>query len=129
MSHTYRASGALAASCWLVVPNQPFGGAQLTATAACAGGSLAAALLVAAFTVKKQAGAFVPLLTIVRVGLALGASVALGFMMPRFGKLLTPLVAVGVIVAYLVVLIVTREITGADLAPIKAMISRRGKNR
>ena len=60
-----------------------------------------------------------------RVLAALGGCVALGFVMPRLGRLVTPLAAAGVGVAYLAVLVVTREIGKADVAMVKSILRRK----
>jgi hypothetical protein len=51
--------------------------------------------------------------------------VAIGLVTPRFGRLVTPLVAAGVGLGYLLVLVMTREIGGADLATVRR-VTRRG---
>jgi uncharacterized membrane protein (Fun14 family) len=67
----------------------------------------------------------VPKATVARVGLALGACIALGFVMPRLSRVTTPLVALVVGVAYLALLIAMREIGRADLSMLRALLSRR----
>jgi hypothetical protein len=102
-----------------------FGEEQLQRTAMATTGTLAVALVVCGAIVHKRTGGFVPLLTIVRVGIAVSACIALGFYLPRFGKLMTPVAAGGVAVVYVIILLVTRELTGEDLSSVKAIVSRR----
>jgi lipopolysaccharide export LptBFGC system permease protein LptF len=68
----------------------------------------------------------VPVATAVRAGLALAACVAFGFVTPRFGRFVTPLVAAGVAFAYLGLLVVTGEIGKADLALVRGVLKRKG---
>ena len=82
-------------------------------------------LAVAAAMVRARAGAFVPVATAVRVGVALALCTALGFAMPRFGRVVTPLVALVVAGAYAVFLVVTGEIGAADLALVRAVRAKR----
>jgi hypothetical protein len=62
---------------------------------------------------------------VVRVAIALGSCVALGFFMPRFGRLLTPLVAAAVGLLYLGLLVAMRELGAADVAMVRSLRGRR----
>jgi stage V sporulation protein B len=116
---------AVAIACTALVARAAFGHEQLLRSAQATGAALVATLLVASFLVRSHTGAFVPKATVARVGLALGACTALGFVMPRLGRVTTPLVALLVGVAYLGLLIATREIGPADLSMLRALSSRR----
>jgi stage V sporulation protein B len=116
---------AVAAACAALVPAAPFGHAQLLRSAQATAGALVASLVVAGAIVRAHAGAFVPRATAVRVAVALAACVALGFAMPRVGRLATPCVAALVGAVYCALLVVTREIGGADLALVRALRSKR----
>jgi stage V sporulation protein B len=116
---------AVALSCAALVPGAPFGHAQLVRSAAATGVALVVSLVVAAAMVRARAGAFVPVATAVRVGIALALCTALGFAMPRFGRIVTPLVALVVAGAYAVFLVVTGEIGAADLALVRAVRAKR----
>jgi stage V sporulation protein B len=117
----------LAATCVVVIPLAPFGEAQLVATARATTTALVMALVVGVVAVRKIAGAFVPLKTAVRVGLCVAGAFVVGGMMPTFSKLLTPVIATGVVVAYLVALVGTGELGKADLALIVSIAGRRAK--
>ncbi len=78
------------------MPNAAFGHEQLLRSAQAAAGALAVAMVVGGFLVKTATGAFVPPKTAVRVGGVVAALVALGLFTPRFGRLLTPVVAAAV---------------------------------
>jgi stage V sporulation protein B len=117
---------AVGTACWVLVPTAHFGVDQLMRSAEAAGGALLVTLVVAGVLVRAHTGAFVPPATAVRVLLALAACLGIGFVAPRFGKLVTPIVAAVVGLAYLALLVLTREIGPADLALVKG-ITRRGK--
>lgn len=116
---------AVGGSCALAVPSAAFGHEQLLRSSQAAAGALAGALVVGGLLVRFATGAFVPPPTAVRAGLAVAACVGLGLVMPRFGRLLTPLVALVVVVAYLVLLVIVRELGPKDLAMLKAIGGRR----
>ncbi|MDP9152447.1 MAG: lipopolysaccharide biosynthesis protein, partial [Myxococcota bacterium] len=89
------------------------------------GVALAATLVVAGALVRAEAGAFVPWWTAARVALALAFCWAIGFVMPRVSRLVTPLLALVVAVGYVAFLVATREIGRADLSMIGALASRK----
>jgi Zn-dependent protease len=60
------------------------------------------------------------------VGLALAVCVAIGLLSPRFGRLVTPIVAAVIAGLYLAVLVVLRELGKSDLSMIKALRGGRG---
>jgi stage V sporulation protein B len=122
---TFAAVVAVGAACTAAVPHAAFGGAQLLRSAEAAGGALLVTMLFAGAVVRRHAGAFVPAATVVRVGIALGSCVALGFFMPRFGRLLTPVVAAAVGLLYLGLLVATRELGAADVAMVRSLGRRR----
>jgi stage V sporulation protein B len=119
----------LVASCRIVIPGAAFGASQLEATAIAATGALAVALVVAVFVVRAAAGAFVPPLTALRVGVCIAGAFALGMRMPTFGRVLTPVVAAGIAVVYLIVLVVLRELKREDLALALSIAKRRKPDR
>jgi hypothetical protein len=116
---------AVGGSCWLAVPNAAFGHEQLLRSAQAAAGALAVAMVVGGFLVKAATGAFVPPKTAVRVGGVVAALVALGVFTPRFGRLLTPVVAAVVAGVYLVLLVVVGELSGKDRAMLGALRGKR----
>ena len=119
----------LGATCTLIIPAAPFGAPQLIATATATTTALACALVVGVIAVRKVAGSFVPWKTALRVGICVAAAFALGGVMPMFSKLLTPVVAAGVGLLYLVVLVVTGELGKEDLALVVSIAARRGAKR
>jgi stage V sporulation protein B len=117
---------AVGGACALVVPGAAFGHDQLVRSALASGGALLVTLAVAGALVRARTGAFVPVGTALRVALVLAVCVAVGFVTPRFGRLVTPLVAAGVGAVYLILLAITREIGPADLRIVSGVL-RRGK--
>jgi len=115
---------AVALSCAVLVPGAPFGHAQLVRSAEATGGALVVSLIVAGAMVRARARAFVPLATGIRVGAALAICTAIGFAMPRFGRLLTPGIALVIAAVYGLLLLVTGEIGPADLALVRAIRSK-----
>ncbi len=117
----------LAVTCIVIIPPAPFGEAQLVATARATTTALVLALVVGVASVRKIAGAFVPAKTALRVGLIIAGAYFVGGQMPTFSKLLTPVIATGVVLVYLVALVVTGELGKDDLALIVSIAGRRAK--
>ena len=115
--------------CWVVLPGAEFGEQKILFAACSAGVGLVIALIVAGVVVKRTTGSFVPGATMLRVGLAVGACAAGGYFVPQVThltqRLLAPALAVGVVVVYLLILVVTREIAGADWALVRSMLGRK----
>ena len=95
-----------------------------------AAGVTASAMLVGAVVsgvvLHRRLGAFLPVKSVVRIAIATGAAIAIGRVLPVHGKLMTLVGAVLVGVAFLVVLVVTRELGARDLEAIKAVRKKRG---
>jgi stage V sporulation protein B len=119
---------AVGGACAALVPGASFGHDQLLRSAQASGMALTATLVVGAVLVKRATGAFVPAGTAIRCLLALAACVAVGLVAPRFGRLLTPIAAAAAGVAYLVVLLVTREIGKRDLGMLRALRGKRSSS-
>lgn len=108
-----------------LVPYAEFGRAQLMGQATAVVGALAVSLVVGVFTAKRTAGAFIPLMTALRVGLCVALAAFAGLYTPPFGKLATLAVAPLLAAAYLGLLIATREIGRADLALVMSIVRRK----
>jgi stage V sporulation protein B len=122
MTLTALALGFLVVSCVVLIPNAAFGRAQVIAAASAAAVSLAVSLAFAVVTVRKAAGAFVPLKTALRVGACIAGAAALGLWLPPLGKALTLVVAPLIALAYLVALVLTGEVGKNDLALILQIV-------
>ena len=105
--------------------NADFGRSQLLLSSMATSSVLLLVFVVASTAVWKTVGAFLPLLTFARVGATVALFAGAGFFLPRLPKLLVPFGAVAVVLAYIASLIVTRELTGADLAQARAVVQRR----
>jgi len=127
MTLTAIALTLLVAGCMVIVPNAPFGRAQVMAAATAAACALGVSLLFGVFSARRVAGAFIPLATALRVGACIAAAAALGLYLPRFGKIVTLLVAPAIALAYVVALVVMRELGKNDLTMVLTIL--RPKNR
>lgn len=116
---------AVGGACALAVPGAAFGHAQLVRSATASGVALAAAMLAGAALVRSATGAFVPLATALRTGFTLATCVVVGLFAPRFGRLVTPVVAAGMGVAVLALLAASRELGSKDLAMIRSLRGKR----
>lgn len=124
---TALALGLLAAGCVYAIPRAAFGRPQLVAAAIAASAALTLALVAATAVVRRVAGAFVPWKTALRAfGFVALVTVARTYLYAdHFGKLVTPLVAACVGVAYVAFLVVTGELGKADLALVLSVVRRR----
>ena len=114
------------ALCYLRVRGAAFGEPLLLYTAQATAAGLFVATLSAAYFVYRAAGAVAPPLTLLRVLLSIAVAVTLGRLLPHAGKIVTPVYAVLVAVAYLLILLVTRELAAADLVTLRAVVAKRG---
>ena len=113
------------ALCYLRVRGAPFGEHLLLYTAQATAAGLFVATLSAAFFVYRAAGAVAPPLTLARVLVAIFIATSVGRFLPQAGKFLTPVYAVVVALAYVLILLVTRELAAADLATLRAVAAKR----
>jgi stage V sporulation protein B len=120
---TFGALCSVTLACVLLASGATFGATQLHATAIGTSIALGLALVVAARAVHVLTGAFEPLATMVRVPVAIGALVAAGAFLPRVGRLMTPVVAIGFGCTYLVLLVGMRELTRADMTAVRSLRS------
>jgi stage V sporulation protein B len=122
MALTAIALGLLVASCMVLVPNAAFGRAQIMATATAAATALGVSLVFGVAAAKQAAGAFVPLKTALRVGLCIAGAAIAGLYLPRFGKMVTLVVAPLIALGYVTALVVSGELGKNDLAMILAIV-------
>jgi stage V sporulation protein B len=117
------------AACASMVPGAEFGHVQLVRSAQATGVALVLALAGAAFLVRRQAGAFVPPVTAVRVSVALAACYGLGFVVPHVPRIVVPGLALAVACAYVGALVLTGELGQADLAMLRALRPKAAQKR
>jgi len=119
---TAMALALLVVGCVVLVPNAAFGRPQIIAAATAALGALGVSLVFGVFVARKAARAFIPLKTALRVGACIGVATAVGLYLPRFGKLMTLVLAAAIAAAYVVALVVTGELGKSDLAMVLAIV-------
>jgi stage V sporulation protein B len=103
----------------------PFGPELLWHTALATSVALLAATLVAAFLVRKVAGAVVDAASVLRVLAALACAVGVARLLPVARPLLTPAFSLLVGGSYLLALILLRELGGADWRAFHGIVARR----
>jgi hypothetical protein len=85
--------------------------------------AMACGLALVGWVLWRAYGSFLPPLTLVRVSLAVAAGMGLGRVLPSGGKLITMAECALIGLAYLAVLVLSREISGADLGKLRALRS------
>jgi len=103
----------------------PFGPELLWNTALATSVALLAATLVAGLLVRKVAGAVVDAASVLRVLAALAGAVGVARLLPAARPILTPLLALLVGGVYLLVLILLRELGGADWRALHGIVARK----
>jgi stage V sporulation protein B len=111
---------------FIVIPMVVESGRVLEATAAVTGASMVVGAIAGGYLMRKRLGAFLPMLSLLRIGIATGAALAVGRFLPLHGKLMTLAEAVVVGLTFLVVLVATRELGKRDLDAIRAVRKKRG---
>jgi O-antigen/teichoic acid export membrane protein len=111
---------------WIAIPIAAAHGVVLEVAAGVTGGAMLVGAVISGVVLVRRFGGFLPLLSIARIAIATGAAVALGRALPFAGKLMTLVEAIIVGIAFVVVLIATRELGKRDLEAIKAIRRKRG---
>lgn len=101
-------------------------GHVLEVAAAVTSGAMVIGAVITSFQLKWTFGATLPIGSLVRVLLATAVAFALGRVLPLHGKLMTLVEAAVVALAFLAVLVITRELGARDLQAIKAIRTKRG---
>ncbi|NUO47305.1 MAG: oligosaccharide flippase family protein [Polyangiaceae bacterium] len=122
---TWVAAGLVAVSIITLRRDSVFGPDLLQSTAQATAIAMLIAATIGALALYRAAGALMRPLTLVRVLFAIGIVVAIGSRIPWMGKLMAPVQAIAMGIVYIVLLIVTGEVGRADLASIRAVVSRR----
>jgi stage V sporulation protein B len=109
-------------ACALLVARAGFGAPELHATAIGTSTALLSALVVAGIAVRKIAGGFLELRSVLRVLVALAVVAAFGQVVPTHGgRVLTVVLAGAASALFAALLVATRELTAADLAILRKM--------
>ncbi|HEY3234269.1 MAG TPA: oligosaccharide flippase family protein [Polyangiaceae bacterium] len=122
---TAAAFGFVVVSCWLFVRGAPFDSGLLLRTAASTSAGLALATLLAAWMVKRTAGAVVSPLTLFRVLAALSGAIAVARTLPQPGKPVTLLYIALIGAVYGALLVLMREVRRADFDLVRTVLSRK----
>ncbi|HEY5947185.1 MAG TPA: hypothetical protein VIV40_16895 [Kofleriaceae bacterium] len=117
--------GLAAAGNFIVIRLVVGSGRVLEAAAAVTGASMIVGAFVGGYIMRNRLGAFLPIVSLVRIVIATVAALVVGRFLPLHGKLMTLVEAVIVGVTFLVVLVVTGELGKRDLDAIRAVRSKR----
>src|SRR5262249_35257557 len=119
------ATAAVVAGCVILIPTTgTFGPLLLVRTAIATSLGLVAAAIVGALLVRRTAGAFAPLGTLLRVPFAMALVVAVGTQLPWLGPLMALLETAAMAALVIAVLVLTRELGAADLALVRKSLFR-----
>jgi O-antigen/teichoic acid export membrane protein len=110
----------------IVIPRLDPGSELLLGTASVTGGAMLIGAGLSGWQLMRNFGAFVPLLSIIRVVIAIAAAMGVGYLIPFRTPLMTLVEAAIVGVVFLVVLVGTGELGKKDLQSIIAVRKKRG---
>jgi stage V sporulation protein B len=126
MTLTALALTLLVVACVVMIPNaKGFGSSQIMAAVVAAASALGVSLIAGVAVARSAAGAFVPVLTAIRVSICIAAATALGLYLPPLGKVVTILVAPVLAILYVVALVVMRELGRKDLSLVLTIVRRK----
>jgi stage V sporulation protein B len=109
----------------IVIPQFPPGRELLLACGLATGGSMMVGAALAGYVLRARLGAFMPLLTVLRVALAAAAAIGLSRLVQAETSLQILGEATGVGLVFLAMLVLTRELTGRDLAAVLGVLRKR----
>ena len=110
---------------YIAIPMAAEAGRTLEVAAIVTSGAMVVGAVITGVMLWRRLGAFIPLVSIARIGVATGVAFAAGRFLPLAGKLMT-LVEAGVVgVVFLVVLVASRELGKRDLDAIRAVRKKR----
>jgi stage V sporulation protein B len=120
--------GLATAGNYIAIPIAAEHGLVLQVAALVTTGAMVVGAIVSGWVLRRELGAFLPIASVVRIAIATGCALALGRalrgVLPA-GKLVTLAGAAVVAAAFLIVLIVTRELGRRDLEAIKVIRRKR----
>lgn len=99
----------------------------LTAAASGSAAGMTVGMILSGIIVYRQFGAFIPIASAVRIGVAATIALTVGNFMPHMGKAATLAECVAVFVVYITVLIVIREFKRQDLEQLKRILFKKKK--
>jgi stage V sporulation protein B len=109
----------------IVIPMMVDSGHVLAAAATVTGSAMLIGAVIAGFALRKRLGAFLPVLSLVRIAIATAVAIVVGRFLPLHGKLMSLAEAVIVGITFLVVLVASGELGKRDLEAIKAVRKKR----
>lgn len=115
----------VATGLWIAIPRADPGYDMLLACGAVTGSGMLVAALGSGVLLYRRFGAFLPLSTALRVALAVAATFAVAQLLPTKSELVTLLEAVLCGVTFLMVLILTGELTNKDLGALLSVIKKK----
>lgn len=118
--------GLAAAGNAIAIPRCEPGQEVLVVAASVTGGAMVIGAAVTGALLYRRLGAFLPLRTVARVIVAIGAAMAVGHVLEMPSPLMTLVESAIVGLVFLVTLVVTRELGKADLRAIVAIRAKRG---
>jgi stage V sporulation protein B len=110
---------------YIAIPLAVDSGNVLQVAAGVTGGAMLVGAIATGVVLYRRLGAFLPITSIVRVGIATVVGIVVGRLLPFHGKLMTLVEAVIVGITFLVVLVATRELGKRELQAIKAVRNKR----
>jgi len=110
---------------YIAIPLAMPGGHFLEVAASVTSGAMLLGAVLTGVVLQRRLGAFVPVLSLVRVVVASAVAIAVGRVLPLHGKLMSLVAAAIVGCVFLAVLVATRELGKRDLDAIKAVRRKR----
>jgi stage V sporulation protein B len=117
---------AAAAANLIIIPMFTPGRSLLLACGAATAGAMALGAAAGGYVLHRKLGAFLPIVSLVRVMLAAAAAGAVGRVVPLSTPLATLIEAAVVALVFLAALVLTRELGRDDLAALTRVVRKRG---
>jgi peptidoglycan biosynthesis protein MviN/MurJ (putative lipid II flippase) len=114
---------------YVAIPRFEPGRDVLLAAAVATGGAMVLGAALGGWYCVRHLGAFLPVMTLVRVLVGIAAAIGVGRVLPWSTPLMTLAEACVVGLTFLATLVVTRELTGADLRAVASVVRRRKGSR
>ena len=112
--------------CWAIMSAATTQGELLQGAAVGATVGMGVGSLLTTLALRRSFGASEPLLTVVRVGLAAAAAVAVGrLLLPQVSRLVTLAECLAVVAVYGVILLISGEVGRGDLERVLVVVRRR----
>jgi stage V sporulation protein B len=110
---------------WMAIPRFAPGQSLLLACSVATSGAMLLGAALGGFILHRRLGAFIPGLSLLRIGLAAAVALGVGRLVPFRSPILTLVEAVLVALAFLATLVITRELGRAELDVVLRVVARR----